>query len=221
MKVLRVKQDQSNRPASDLLVTAAQLSPQAAPLTGIVTRMRASSLIPYARYGARKLGHAGIIGLSILIFSAAAFVSTNSPLHDQVASQTLELDNLRAIASNEHGSVRASYPLDSAREIVAQLPSRNDLPQIMGQIVAVATAAGLSLDRGSYAFTSTESGDISSYRLKLPVRGSYPQVREFIENTLAAVPAAALESMRVERNEVSSQVIAADLEFAVLVGSIK
>ncbi len=221
MKDLRVKQDIPSRPASDLLMTAAQLQPQSAPVPSALLRVRATSLIPYARYGAQKLGHAGIIGLSILIFCTAAFVSANGPLHDQIASQTLELDNLRAISSSEQGSVGASNPPDSAREIIAQLPSRNDLPQIMGQIVAVATAAGLSLDRGSYAFTSTESGDISSYHLNLPVRGSYPQVREFIENTLAAVPAAALDSMRVERNEVSSQVIAADLEFAVLVGSMK
>jgi hypothetical protein len=91
----------------------------------------------------------------------------------------------------------------------------------MGQIVTVAAAAGLTLDRGNYEFMATESGEVSRYRLDLPVRGSYPQVREFIENTLAAVPVAALENMRVERNAVADRTIAADLQFAVLVRSDK
>lgn len=208
------------RSSADLVASQAQL-PEAAPKVSVLTRLSGSSLIPYARYGAQKIGHAGIIGLSFLIFSIATFFSANSPLREQILSQTAALEDARDLAGSQQNTGGSGDPAGTAQELIKELPSRDDLPEIMGQIVTVATAAGLTLDRGNYEFTATESGDVSRYRLNLPVRGSYPQVRAFIENTLAAVPVAALESMRVERNQVSDQTIAADLKFAVLVGSNK
>jgi hypothetical protein len=209
------------RASADLVASPAQLPETTASRVAVFTKLSPSALIPYARYGAQKLGHAGIIGLSFLIFSVAAFFSTNTPLHDQVLSQSAALENARDLAGSQQSTGGGNDPFGAAQQLVRELPSRDDLPEIMGQIVTVAAAAGLSLDRGNYEFTATESGDVSRYRLNLPVRGSYPQVRAFIENTLAAVPVASLESMRVERNEVTDRTIAADLKFAVLVGSKK
>jgi hypothetical protein len=218
MNELQVKHESQD--ASTPIMAA--VSPETAsklPQSRSATGLARSSLIPYARYGAQKLGHAGIIGLSLLIFSIVSFFSTNAPMRDEVSSRAADLENARALAGQQQHSGTRAAGSGPAAQIVSHLPSRNDLPQIMGQIVTVATASGLALDRGSYEFTPTESGEVSRYRLTLPVRGNYPQVRQFIENTLAAVPAAALEGMRIERSEVSNQVIAADLQFAVLVGS--
>lgn len=188
-------------------------------LGSALLRKNASSLIPFARYGARKIGHAGIVGISLLIFSLVLLFTANAPLHERISSQSLELDSARSTASNRAQPGPENRQSHSAQQIVKELPSRNDLPIIMGQIVTIATASGLMLDRGNYEFSTTESNVISRYSLSLPVRGGYPQVREFIENTLATIPVMALESMRIERNEISDKNIAADLEFAILVGN--
>ncbi len=188
-------------------------------ISDLMSHPGVSSLIPFAHYGARKLGHIGIIGISLCFFCIVAMFSANSPLHEQISSQTAMLSSLRSSADNTGRSTTASERALSPRQLVDELPARNDLPRILGQIVTIATASSLSLDQGDYEFSATESRAISSYRLTLPVRGSYPQVRRFIEDTLATIPFVALESLRVERNEVSDQIIAADLEFSVLVGN--
>ncbi len=182
-------------------------------------REAASLLVPYARYGSQKIGHVGVIGLSLCIFSLAALFSANGPLHQQVSSKAIDLENARQHTSQGSRDQLPDVQAASAQRLVNELPSRNDLPQIMGQVVSIAAASGITLDRGNYDFSTTDSSAIASYSLSLPVRGTYPQVRKFVENTLAAIPVLALDSMRFERNEVSEQTIAADLEFAILVGS--
>jgi Pilus assembly protein, PilO len=181
-------------------------------------RNRTSLMVPYARYGAQKIGPIGVIGLSLCIFSLATLFSTNGPLHQQVSSKTIDLESARQIASGANRDELPDMQAASAKKLVNELPSRNDLPQIMGQIVTIAAASGISLERGNYDFSTTDASDVARYSLSLPVRGTYPQVRQFVENTLAAVPVLALEGMRFERNEVAEQSIAADLEFAVFVG---
>ena len=220
MNQLQVRQQLSEKGSSPLTRDAASNFPQSrSPEPGIITQLSVSSIVPYARYGAQKIGPAGIVGLSLCIFSIVAFLSANGPLRESIATQESALEGARVAAGNQRVSRDRNDPAADVRQLVSQLPSRNDLPQILGQIVTVAAAAGLSLERGSYEFTTTESGSISRYQLDLPVRGSYPQVRQFVENTLATVPVVALESMRVERNDVSNQSISAELQFAVLVGS--
>jgi Tfp pilus assembly protein PilO len=130
-----------------------------------------------------------------------------------------DLENARAQASTRNLEDLPNVQSASAQRLVDELPSRNDLPQVMGQIATIAATAGLTLDRGNYDFAPTDSSLVARYSLRLPVRGTYPQVRQFVENTLAALPVVALESMRFERSDIAEQSIEADLEFAILVGS--
>jgi len=178
-----------------------------------------SSLIAFAQYGAQRLGHVGVVGISLIFFSIVASYSANGPLHEKTSSQAAELESLRLTSGNTNRAERKDDGTLSAQQLIDELPAHNDLPEILGQILTIATASKLSLDQGDYEFADTQSSAISSYRLTLPVRGSYPQVRQFIEQTLAAMPYVALEGLRVERNEISDQIIAADLEFAVLIRS--
>ena len=173
-------------------------------------------VVPYLNYGAQRLGRAGIIGLSVAIFSLIAFVTGNVPLRQQVSEQATELTLAReqAAANRQPGSNQS--PQAHAGRFVESLPGRRDIPHIMGSIVTIAAASGLELARGSYEYAAPDGGAIGRYRMTLPIDGSYPQVRMFVENLLAAEPAISLDNMRIERDTVSDQVIAADLRFSVL-----
>jgi hypothetical protein len=184
-----------------------------------MVRASASSIVPYASYAANRIGKLGIVGLSMCMFSVIAFVSTNVPLRQELASQTVNLDAARSTAADERSGRTSATPQQHATNFVASLPTPNDVPIIMGSIVAVAAATGIELESGTYEYVLADSDSIARYQMSLPVIGSYPQVRKFIENVLAAVPAVALESMRLERDSVGDQVVAADLKFSILLGA--
>ncbi len=55
--------------------------------------------------------------------------------------------------------------------------------------------------------------------MDFPVKASYPDIRKFINQTLTAVPAAALAKLHVERKTVGDQIVSADIGFVVFVRS--
>jgi hypothetical protein len=183
-----------------------------------VLRLKESgdAVVPYLNYGAQKLGRAGIVGLSLVIFSLIAFVSGNVPLRQQVSEQAAELMQARQAAMADKIPATNQSPQAHAGRFVESLPGRRDIPQIMGSIVTIAAASGIELARGSYEYAAPDGDAIGHYRMALPINGSYPQVRMFVENLLAAEPSISLDNMRIERDSVSDQVIAADLRFSVL-----
>jgi hypothetical protein len=91
------------------------------------------------------------------------------------------------------------------------------MPAVIGQVFAEAKAAGVPLDTGHYVYTAAKGEALARYELEFPIKASYPDVRHFIDLTLAAVPAAALGKLRLERKAVGDAIVVADVVFVVFV----
>jgi hypothetical protein len=203
----------SNSQAANVPVVATESS------AALSIRRSAAVALPYVAYGAARIGRAGIIGLALCIFSLITFLSGNLPLRQQVSDQSADLALARDSQAPGREHVSDKSPQAQANRFVASLPGRNDVPAIMGSVITIAAASGIELEHGSYEYLATDDAAIARYRMTLPVSGSYPQVRKFVENLLATVPAIALDSIRIERDNISDQTIAADLRFSVLLES--
>lgn len=164
-----------------------------------------------------RIGRLSGIGLVLLAASAALWFSTLSLLRQDVVELRADVSRLEAAARSGSG-VRTS-PAGQASAFIKKFPTRTQLPAVLAAVASQATAAGLQLERGDYQFTPAKSGRIARYRLTLPVRGTYPQVRRFVDSTLVALPAVALESLKLEREGIGDEQLEADLQFAVMVRS--
>lgn len=208
-------------------VTTSAASPTH-PLTESVLRRRFSlarltlggrAIVPYLNFAAQRIGRLGIIGIALCVFAAVAWVSTSVPLREQIATDTLALETLGsgpdvAVAL----AASAAAPEAGLESFLGDLPSREDLPALMGQIVAVSTETGVSLEEGNYELATVgRSGLIDRYELKFPVSGTYPQVRSFIDQALVAVPAMSLDGLSLERDVIGERLVTAELDFAVFV----
>jgi hypothetical protein len=172
----------------------------------------ATELVPQLQYQIARLGLAGQAGLATLVAALVVVVSTLVPA--QHALESLRAELMRA----QHPSALTS-PDQALPRLVASLPTRAQMPAVIGQVYTQAKAAGVPLDVGRYVFTPARSGAIARYDLEFPVKASYPSIRGFINRTLSAVPAAALSKLHVERKSVGDQVVNADIGFVVFVRS--
>jgi hypothetical protein len=77
------------------------------------------------------------------------------------------------------------------------------MPSILRQLFAKATQARLALDTGRYEINATRSAGVVRYQVAFPVTGPYPQVRSFIDGTLATMPAVGLSELVLERKSIS------------------
>lgn len=191
--------------ASPPSTTAAALNP--------VARLAATigRLVPHAQYGLSRIGPAGITGVVALV--AAAVIALGSLIPGHGAIDTLSAK----VAAN------ASYP-NAARatdegfgRIVGSLPTRDQIPAVIGEVLHQAQGAGISLEAGQYAFSPPKSGEIGRYEFEFPVKASYPQVRDFINRTLVAVPSAGLAKLRIQRKAAGDASVSADVRFVVFV----
>jgi hypothetical protein len=162
-----------------------------------------------------QVGRAGGAGLLLTTASIVFWFSTIQPLERNVTSLEGELARVEAASVPTAGGRRS--PSEEVAAVLRRLPTRDELPAIMAIVVAQASEAGLDLESGRYELASARSGELARYRLTFPVRGSYPQLREFIDGTLAAVPSLALEGLRLERASITDKAISADLRFAAVV----
>jgi len=59
------------------------------------------------------------------------------------------------------------------------------------------------------------------YQIKLPLTGSYIQIRRFINQVLNAMPSIALSDISIKREDISSEVIDARIQFTLYLQKVK
>ena len=183
--------------------------------TYALVQRTASDVSLYLSRRAQYVGRTGIVGVSLIVFAVVTLLTANWAQHLQFT----ELRNDLVTAQQTATARRLAGPDLSGAEglqtFVRKLPTRSELPVITEAIVKQAAAAGLVLERGSYDFTVTRSGQIVRYRMTFPVLGAYPNIRSFIDGTLAAVPNAAVDGLKLERKSIGAREVEADIRFAV------
>jgi hypothetical protein len=175
-----------------------------------VVRDAAGQLVPQLQYQITRIGIAGQAGLAAFAATAVLAVVALLPAHNGLLS--LQASLMRAQHPAAAVGIEAAVP-----KLVASLPTRAQMPTVIGQMLAQAQAAGVALDKGRYAYEPPKSGSIGRYEVEFPVSAGYPAIRTFVNGTLTAVPAAALEKLRLERKAVGEQNVNADIGFVVFV----
>ena len=163
-------------------------------------------------YGLRRLGATTVIGIGAAVAAVTLFIASNLP---QGAAITTLKGQLVQLASPGKAATVAA-PTAGA---LAALPPRADAPNVVAKILEEARAAGVELPRGQYEYVPARDGMAARYRMTFPVHASYPQLRAFMDRTLLALPAVAVEGLRIERKTVGDGGVDAELKLSVFVRS--
>jgi Tfp pilus assembly protein PilO len=180
-----------------------------------------SGVVLYLSRRAQYVGRSGIVGVALIVFTVASLLTANWAQHLQLAELRADLTTAQRTAAARRVAGPDLSAAEGLQTFVRNLPARAELPAITEQIVTQAAAAGLQLERGSYDFTVAPSGQIVRFRMSFPVLGAYPNIRTFVDGTLAAVPNAAVDGLKLERKNIASGEIEADIRFAVFLRNVQ
>jgi hypothetical protein len=89
------------------------------------------------------------------------------------------------------------------------------MPSLLGVLLKQADAAHLSIDTGKYESSALKSGGVTSYQVSFPVSGPYPQVRQFIDATLTALPTVALSELSLTRKTIGDGSVEAQIRMTL------
>ena len=162
--------------------------------------------LPHLVWSAQRFGRAGLSGMALLVTSLVFLVSTHLPLAREVEELRSQVQVARAQAVRTPVSVA-----DSGTALLRSLPGRDRMPALLGTLLQQADTAHLTIDTGKYEATALKSGGVVTYQISFPVAGPYPQVRQFIDGTLAALPAVAVTELSLTRKTVGDGAVEAQI----------
>jgi hypothetical protein len=158
------------------------------------------------------LGPAGVVGLGVLLFAGAFFFSALDPAEREVQAQALGAERLRTRTLAQPGA--ASDAGDDLRRFYALFPPTERLSGELERLYALARKANVELQQGEYRLEAKNPG-LAAYHISLPIRGAYPQIREFVAATLAEVPIASVDALRFERKKVGETSLEAQVRLTL------
>jgi hypothetical protein len=147
----------------------------------------------------RRLGPAGVLGLGVLLGCAGFYFNAVVPIEAQADAERLELESLRRGASPQR-LVSANGGAEELRRFYELFPPPGKLADEVQHLHRLARGAGLDLAQGEYRLERRPAA-LSAYRVTLPVRGSYAQLRRFLSAVLSEMPTVSIDSLRFERRK--------------------
>jgi hypothetical protein len=159
-----------------------------------------------------RLGRVGGIGLALLAGAAAFHFSAVRPASRELATLQLRASEVEKRA---RPAVPAAVASDEIDRFVGFFPPFESAPKWLRTLYAIAEREKLELAQGSYRMTDDQVLGLAYYRILLPVRGGYPQIRGFVAGVLDEIPALALEGIALQREKVGDSMIDAKISLTL------
>lgn len=97
----------------------------------------------------------------------------------------------------------------------ARFPAEQTAPDTLELILATAEKNGLTPKQAEYRVIRNNPGQLLSYQLTVPLKGSYPRVLAFVSAVLPKVQNLALENMAFQRQKIGDEQVDATLMFTL------
>ncbi len=160
------------------------------------------------RRATEGLGTAGLAGLLLLVGALFAAALVSRPLVARLAVLQAELQSPSAVALQVQGglggpAMGAAIALDSPAQLAAfdsRFPRLQELPHLLSRIDQGALAQRVELRSAEYRLEQVPNEVLLRYRITLPVRARYAQVRGFLDHVLQQLPTAALDEISLQRD---------------------
>jgi Tfp pilus assembly protein PilO len=158
-----------------------------------------------------RLRGAGVLGLGVLCACIAFYFSAVAPTQQRLAALRMAQEQVRAAPGASPSAADRALELD---RFYAQFPPLPELGEQLERIHRLARASGVDLTKGEYRLERANVG-LWPYRMTLPVRGSYAQMRDFVAAVLKEMPAVSVDALRFERKKASETRLEAQLRFTL------
>ncbi len=160
----------------------------------------------------QTLGWKGSIGLLLIIGSLSYLIIVAVPKAQQL--QVLQTE-LAAVKANPKKNIsNQNEQSDIAKIFYDVLPTKTEASSKISAILRVATDNGLVINKVEYEQPLSASSLIQ-YQIKLPLTGSYMQIRQFINQVLNTLPSIALNDISLKREDIATDLVDAQIQFTL------
>jgi len=146
------------------------------------------------------------LGLVIFALSALALTAATKAANTQIELQRDAVAQLRSAAQARAGQGGPNVVHRSAGAAWELLPLAQRQNEDLKTLFQLARRRGLLLAQAEYGRPADVSASIDGLQLTLPLGGSYPQLRQFAEDALRAMPHLSIDQIGFERDTIAGAV---------------
>jgi hypothetical protein len=165
-----------------------------------------------------RSGQRWLTAMLVLVLVLAALLS-HALFTRQQLQQALQQLPVPATASRtplpSAAASAAATTTATAAFALQQWPSEEQADAISAEILAQADALGMIFERAEFQSIPIEHATLQIQRIKLPLKGDYLQVRQFLNQVLQAYPSLALSQFKLQRSDVMQTAVEAYIEFSL------
>jgi hypothetical protein len=162
------------------------------------------------------LGTPGIIAAGILMCCLAFYLGAIRPVEKEAAARRDAVRQLNKRASARPAGMDSRE--DALRRFHGLFPATDHLPAALKNLWVIAAEYRIDLDKGEYRFES--AAGLTRYRVTLPMRATYPQVRHFVNFILREMPAVSIDGLRFERKTITDTELDAQIRLTLYFRSV-
>jgi hypothetical protein len=156
------------------------------------------------------LGAPGVIGVGVLVFCLPFYLASVAPAEREVAKRSAAAAKTTRLAGQPVSAPDGAADLE---RFYRRFPTLDALQSELEAIYAHARASKLQLAQGEYRLE--KGAGLAAYRITLPVRGSYAQVRQFVGHVLRDMPTASLDAVRFDRRKAGDAQLEAQVRLTI------
>lgn len=160
-----------------------------------------------AMFALRLLEWQAQLGLVLLI--------TSCLLGFWLISEWTKQQDLFALLAHPHVQTQPQKAPQQAKDVAQQfyqlLPKATEADALSANILRTADGLGLRFERAEFSASQLAGMRLIQHQIKLPVKGSYMQIRQLLNALLNAHPTLALTELQVRRDDVLSDNVQANL----------
>ena len=158
------------------------------------------------------LGLTGAAGIGMLLICAAFYFGAVKPAESDIAARRDAAQRMKSRAPYQ--PVSLDRRADDVQRFYSLFPPTAAITDEMEKLWTIATEYQVNLQQGEYRLESAGPG-LSRYRVTLPVRASYVQLRQFINYILTERPAISIDGLRLERKKIGETQLDAQIRLTL------
>ena len=152
----------------------------------------------------------GGLGLAALALFAAAAVFHFAVLKPLAARADAARIRVEQAAARPSSAVQPASTAGKVAAVHAFLQHDEQPTDWLAKLHAIGTATGVQLSSAAYK-TAPSEGRIVRYEIALPLTGSYPQIRDFLERAAAEIPVMSIDQISLKRESRNDAALQAQL----------
>jgi hypothetical protein len=161
---------------------------------------------------ARTLGPYGVAALVLLALCAAFFFAMVKPAERELTAQQETARRLKSRSALQPVSIDTRG--DELRRFYTLFPSTGKIAPEMQKLWVIAGEYKIDLQQGEYRLESSGPG-LARYRITLPLRASYSQIRQFVGFILKEIPTMSIDGLRFERKKINDTLLDAQIKLTL------